>query len=288
MERRLAILEVQRDGALVRRHERDLAPRVVNQPLGDRRRVAERRGHEEELRPRQDEERHLPRHAPLLVGVVVELVHDHVWRVELFADPERHVREDLRRAADDAPLGIDARVARAHPDVLRPQLIAEGEELLARERLDRARVERDAPFAERLEVQPQGDEGFAGAGRRPEDDVLARHDLQERLLLRRVERQPRVGHPVEEEAEDLVGVVRPARRDPVRERGDARRRFRELVLGRHGVQREGVSHPGRPERNTAQPAGVPLPGSAERSGDRVSAAPGASDSTRFRPPRFAR
>ena len=48
--------------------------------------------------------------------------------------------------------------------------------------------------------------------------MLARDELEERLLLRRVERQPGVGDPVEEAVEDLVGVVRPAGRDAVRER----------------------------------------------------------------------
>ena len=209
VERHLAVLVVERHRPLVRRHEGHLPPRVALQPLGDGARVAERRRHQEELGPREDEERHLPRHAALLVGVVVELVHHDVGGVERLPQPERHVREDLGRAAEDEGLGVDRGVAGPHSDVLGPQLLAEGEELLAGERLDRAGVDRDPPLAERLEVHAEGDERLPRPGRRPEDHVLARHDLEERLLLRRVERQPRVAHPVEEEPQDLVAVARP-------------------------------------------------------------------------------
>jgi hypothetical protein len=52
-------------------------------------------------------------------------------------------------------------------------------------------------------VEAEGDERLAGAGRRPEDDVLARHHLEERLLLRGVEGEAGLGHPVGK-GEDLV------------------------------------------------------------------------------------
>ncbi len=104
VERRLAVLVVERHRPLVGGHVRDLAARVALQPLGDRARVAERRRHEEELGPGQDEERHLPGDAALLVGVVVELVHHDVGRLERRTAAERHVREDLGRAAENARL----------------------------------------------------------------------------------------------------------------------------------------------------------------------------------------
>ena len=66
-------------------------------------------------------------------------------------------------------------------------------------------------------MEAQRDEGFPGPRGRPEDDVLPRHDLEERLLLGRVEREATGGDPVEEEAEYFVRVVRPAGRDSVRE-----------------------------------------------------------------------
>ncbi len=113
-----------------------------------------------------------------------------------------------------------------------------GRRISRRERLDRARVERDPPLAESLEVEPEGDERLPRPGRRPEDDVLARHDLEERLFLCRVERQPGVRNPVEEEAEDLVGVGGAARRDAIGEGGDVTRLFRGSFDVRHGAAAE--------------------------------------------------
>ena len=74
-------------------------------------------------------------------------------------------------------------------DVLRAQLAAEGHPLLVDERLDRAGVDGAPPARERGEVQGGGDERLAGAGRRVQDDVLPLEQLEDRLLLRRVERQ---------------------------------------------------------------------------------------------------
>jgi len=57
---------------------------------------------------------------------------------------------------------------------------------------------------------------------RVQDDVLARHDLQERLLLHRILLEPRLRRPVHKQVEDLVGVadaVRDARPGQGRGRG---------------------------------------------------------------------
>ena len=51
VERRLAVLVVERHGTLLGGDVRDLAPREGREALGDRARVSERRRHEEELRP---------------------------------------------------------------------------------------------------------------------------------------------------------------------------------------------------------------------------------------------
>jgi hypothetical protein len=85
-----------------------------------------------------------------------------------------------------------------------PKSSAQREELLADERLDRAGVERAAAAGTSSQVHRHGDQRLARAGRRVEDDVLAGEDLEDRLLLGRVELEPGLGHPVEEDLEDLV------------------------------------------------------------------------------------
>jgi len=92
---------------------------------------------------------------------LASLVHHDVGRHESPAAAERHVRENFGRAAENARFAVDARVAGQHPDVLGTQLPAQREELLARERLDRARVKRHLPFAGRLEVEAESDERLA-------------------------------------------------------------------------------------------------------------------------------
>ena len=69
-------------------------------------------------------------------------------------------------------------------------------------------------------MQAERDERLAGPRGRPEDHVLSRHELEERLFLGRVKREAAGRDPVEEETQDLVGVGRPSGRDPVRERSD--------------------------------------------------------------------
>ena len=56
------------------------------------------------------------------------------------------------------------------------------------------------------EVQRRGHQRLPGAGRRVEDDVLALEQLEDRLLLGRIEVEPLAGDVVEEAAEQLVAV----------------------------------------------------------------------------------
>jgi hypothetical protein len=79
---------------------------------------------------------------------------------------------------------------------------------------DGAGVEGGLPLAERLEVEAQRHQRLAGAGGGVEDDVLAGHDLQQRLLLGRIQLKPRLGRPVHEPVEDLVRIGRAAGRHP--------------------------------------------------------------------------
>ena len=76
VQRRGAVLEVQRDGSLDRRDEGRVAAGPRGEVAAEELDVAERRRHEQELGVRQFEQRHLPGPAPLRVAVVVELVDD--------------------------------------------------------------------------------------------------------------------------------------------------------------------------------------------------------------------
>ena len=101
----------------------------------------EGRAHEQDLRAFEHEQRHLPRHAAVAVGVVVELVHHDAVDRRVLALAQRHVGEDLGRAADDGGVAVDRGVAGEHPHVLGPEVAAEREELLAHQGLDGRRVE---------------------------------------------------------------------------------------------------------------------------------------------------
>ena len=86
------------------------------------------------------------------------------------------------------------------------------EELLAHERLDRGGVEAHLVAGERRDVGPDGDHRLPRPGRRREDDVVAAEQLDDRLVLVRVEVEPLVGHPAGEGVVDRVRVR--ARPDP--------------------------------------------------------------------------
>ena len=116
---RLRVGEVQRHRALDAGHSGGLAAGAAGEVLGDRGDVAEGRRHEDELRARQGEERHLPRPAPVGIAVVVELVHHDLVDRGIRALAEGEVGEDLGRAADDRGIGVHRAVAGDHADVLR-------------------------------------------------------------------------------------------------------------------------------------------------------------------------
>src|SRR5262249_1041266 len=83
-------------------------------------------------------------------------------------------------------------------------------------RLDRAGVKGAPPLGHRQEVHGGGDERFAGAGRRIEDDVLAAADLEDGLFLGGIEGEPLVFDVGEEAIEHVVAAhVLGARRERV-------------------------------------------------------------------------
>ena len=115
-----------------------------------------------------------------------------------------------------------SRLTAASP-VIRPTLVgaevaAEREELLADERLDGRRVVAALALAHREEVQGQRDERLPAPGRRGEDDVVAREELEDRLLLRRVELEAQLGNVPEEQVEELFGGRPRSRRDSIGKR----------------------------------------------------------------------
>jgi len=155
---RLTVLEVERHGPRFRVDARDLTPGLRAQLFFDGRGVSERRGHQQEGGSREQQQRDLPRDTAIAVAEVVELVEHHVADRSLRALAQRHVREHLGRATDQRRVVVDARVAGQHADVIGAEEVAELEELLARERLDGAGVERALTLAERLEVHRNRDE----------------------------------------------------------------------------------------------------------------------------------
>ena len=220
VQRRLALAQGQLHRALERHlhvlvRQRHRARRVGDdvhvraRALLERRRdgadVAQRGAHEEELRLRQREQRHLPRPAAIGVAVEVEFVHGHAAHVGGLALAQRLVGQDLGRAADDGRLGVDVRVARDHAHVLAAEHLHEVEELLTDQRLDGRRVVRALPRGQRHELHPQRHERLARARGRAEDHVVAHHEVHERLLLVGPQLDAARGRPVEEAVERRVG-----------------------------------------------------------------------------------
>jgi hypothetical protein len=174
--------------------------------LDEERHVAQGGGHQEEARLGQREQRHLPGDAPVPVGVPVELVHHHVVDPGVLPLAQGDVGEDLGGAAQDGRIAVDGGVPRGEPHVLRSQLAAERHPLLVDERLDRARVDGASPVGERGEVESGGHERLPRARGGVQDDVLLLEEIEDRLLLRGVEREAKAGDVVEEAPQQLIAA----------------------------------------------------------------------------------
>ena len=136
----------------------------------------------------------------------MKFVHDDRADFGVLAAGQGDVGEDLGRAAQDGSAGINGGVAGHHADVLRAEVAAEAEEFFVHQRLDRAGVDRALAGAEGLEMQRGGNQRFAGAGRGVEDDVAAGEEFQDGLLLLGIERQPALGHRLQEGVEHRIGI----------------------------------------------------------------------------------
>ena len=135
---------------------------------------------------------------------------------------ERHVGQDLRRAAQDRRLRVHARIAGHHADVLRPEVATERQELLVHQRLDRACVNRALARTQRLEVKRGRHKRFARTGRRAEDHIVPREQFEHRLLLFGIRLETACRHHGEKPVEHRVQIRRSGERRQRRKR-DGRR-----------------------------------------------------------------
>ncbi len=213
--------EAERDRALRVVDDGGVAAGALLEVVDEEGDVAERRGHQEELRVEQLEQRHLPGPAAVVLRVEVELVHHHEADVGGATLAQRDVGQHLGGAADDRRVRVHRRVAGEHADVVGAEDLDQGEELLAHQRLDRCGVEAHLVPRERGGVRADGDQRLPGAGRRREDDVVAAEELDHRLVLVRVELEALVDDPPGEGVVDRIRVG--AGRDPgVESRGGIR------------------------------------------------------------------
>ena len=114
----------------------------------------------------------------------MELVHHHLVDARVCALAQRDVGHDLGGGGDDGGLTVHGGIPSHHAHVLRPEDLAQGEELLAHQRLDRGGVEGTLTPCHGDEVRGVGHHGLAGAGRGGQDNVVTGQKRQGRLLLR--------------------------------------------------------------------------------------------------------
>ena len=134
----------------------------------------------------------------------MELVHDDVVHRGVRAVAEGDVGEDFRGAADDRGVVVDGGVAGDHADVFGAEDVAEREEFLVGERLDRDGVVGAAALAEGFELEGEGDERFPGAGGGVEDDVVAGEEFEDGFFLVVVGLGVGVCQVIEENVADVV------------------------------------------------------------------------------------
>ena len=204
--------EAQRHGTFGVVHDGGVAAGAPLEVLDEEGDVAQGGRHQQELGVEQLQQRHLPGPAAVVLGVEVELVHHHEADVGTPALAQRDVGQDLGGAADDRGVGVHRRVTGEHADVVGTEDLDEGEELLAHERLDGRGVEADLVLRQRCHVRADGDQRLPRPGGRREDHVVAAEQLDDRLVLVRVEVQALVDDPAGEGVVDGVRVG--ARRHP--------------------------------------------------------------------------
>ena len=209
-----------------------------------KRHVAQGGRHEEEARLGQGEQGHLPGHAPIAVGVPVELVHHDVVHGRVRPVAQRDVGQHLGGAAQDGSVAVDGGVSGGQAHVLGAQLAAEGHPLLVDQGLDGAGVDGAPPVGEGGEVEGGGHERLPRAGGRVQDDVLFLEELEDGLFLRRIEGEPLARDVVEEQAEQLVAPGLAPGQDVVERTGHGPRIVGQFALPPRGVVTAAATLPG--------------------------------------------
>ena len=133
----------------------------------------------------------------------MELVHDH----DVGGHPrtaQGHVGKNLGGANQDGCVAVDRGVPGHQSDMLGTEGIAQIEELLVHQGLDRAAVETRLALAQGLVQEGRGHQRLARSGGGGQHDVFAGQDFEQRFFLRGVKRQPLAGGKIEKALEDLV------------------------------------------------------------------------------------
>lgn len=128
-------------------------------------------------------------------------------------------------------MAVDRSIARAQPHVVRSKVPAQCHPLLVDQRLDRRGVHGAPPLGQRLEVQPRGHQRFPRSRGGIEDDVPAGVQLENGLLLGRVERQFVTFDEIEEELQQGLVIQDLALREKFCQ---VQRHGPHQLPGRHG------------------------------------------------------
>ena len=208
MDRRGHIFELQRHRPFPTGDHRRWAPGASGEIGGDARGVPEGGRHEQELRAGQFDERHLPGPAAVAVAVVVELVHADQPHIGVGAFPQCEVGQHLGGCTDDRGIGVDGRVTGQHPHPVGTEQIAQVEELLGHQRLDRCGVEGTAPLPKSEQRRPDSDQALPGSGRGTDDRVRSRGQFEQRVLLRRIQRSTALRGPGRELFQQFLRLPR--------------------------------------------------------------------------------
>ena len=194
-----------RHGARGVHHAAHRIARLALQRRSDFVDVAKRGAHQQKLRFRKCEQRHLPRPATIEIAEIMELVGRHRMHLSLGALAKREVRENLGRAANHGRIDVDMHVAGNHAHVVTAKQFDQVEEFLAHERLDRRRVIGALAEAHSHKMHAKRHERFARTGRRAQNHVIAHHNVHESFLLVRPQLNAARLAPLHECHERLFG-----------------------------------------------------------------------------------
>ena len=133
----------------------------------------------------------------------MELVHDYVAERSLRPLTQRIVCQDFRGAAKDRGLAVHRGIPSGQTHIFRPEIPAEGEELLIHQRFDRTRVNRALSLRHGLEMQCRGHQRFSGTRGRIQDHVLVIEQFEDRLLLGRIQFQFPLRHVIQKPVQQI-------------------------------------------------------------------------------------